>query len=48
MVIDLKSGALQPEDAGKMNFYPSGGDDRLRGSTTSPPSAPSCAARRTG
>ena len=36
VVIDLKSGAFQPEDAGKMNFYLSGVDDRLRGEHDQP------------
>ena len=30
VVIDLKIGAFKPEDAGKMNFYLSAVDDRLR------------------
>ena len=36
VVIDLKTGAFEPEDAGKMNFYLSGVDDRLRGESDQP------------
>ena len=36
MVIDLKGGACQPEYAGKMNFYLSGVDVRLRGEHDQP------------
>jgi predicted nuclease of restriction endonuclease-like (RecB) superfamily len=35
-VIDLKKGAFQPEHAGKMNFYLSVVDDRLRHATDAP------------
>ena len=36
VAIDLKIGAFQPEDAGKMNFYLSALDDRLRGELDQP------------
>lgn len=36
VVIDLKIGAFRPEDAGKMNFYLSAVDDRLRHSEDEP------------
>jgi predicted nuclease of restriction endonuclease-like (RecB) superfamily len=36
VVIDLKIGAFQPEDAGKMNFYLSAVDDRLAGAQDQP------------
>ena len=36
VAIDLKIGAFQPEDAGKMNFYLSAVDDRLRGEQDQP------------
>ncbi len=36
VVIDRKTGAFEPEDAGKMNFYLSGVDDRLRGEYDQP------------
>jgi hypothetical protein len=36
VVIDLKIGAFQPEDAGKMNFYLSAVDDLLRGEHNQP------------
>lgn len=36
VVIDLKIGAFQPEDAGKMNFYLSAVDDRMRSDQDQP------------
>ncbi len=36
VVIDLKIGAFQPEDAGKMNFYLSAVDDLLEGEQDQP------------
>jgi predicted nuclease of restriction endonuclease-like (RecB) superfamily len=40
VVIDLKIGAFQPEDAGKMNFYLSAVDDLLRGEQDQPATGP--------
>ena len=36
VVVDLKIGAFQPEDAGKMNFYLSAADDLLAGAQDQP------------
>ena len=36
VVIDLKTRAFKPEDAGKMNFYLSAVDDRVRGPQDQP------------
>jgi len=47
VVIDLKMGAFQPEDTGKMNFYLSAVDDLLRIPTTSPLSVWFSVGRRT-
>lgn len=48
VVVDLKVGTFKPEYAGKMNFYLSALDDRLRRRATAPASGWCCARSATG